>query len=122
MLQIVSYTPEAMAAWHQANRDRRMPLIRDRKRKHKSEMLAWIRELKEGSPCVDCHRHYPYYVMQYDHISDNKEVNIANVASRAWSKERIRSEIDKCDLVCANCHAERTHQRRLSTDRSDQLP
>jgi len=27
--------------------------------------------------------------------------------------ERILAEVDKCDIVCANCHRLRTYQRRL---------
>lgn len=112
----MSYTPEKMAAWHQANRDRRMPLIKERKRRHKDELLAWLKELKEGSPCADCQKSYPYYVMQFDHVSGDKDAHISSVTGRGWSKVRIQLEIDKCDLVCANCHAERTHQRRLERD------
>ncbi len=72
--------------------------------------LALIRESKD-KPCMDCGKTYGYWVMQFDHREPKlKEFNIA-----AWNKhnlEDIRIEIAKCDVVCANCHMDRTHMRR----------
>jgi len=47
--------------------------------------------------------------MQFDHLSD-KEFVLAK--ARLFSKKKILEEIHKCEVVCANCHAERTHKRR----------
>lgn len=69
-----------------------------------------IRLLKEASPCVDCGQYYPFYVMQYDHIGDDKVQDI-NRLTKAASRDRVMAEIAKCELVCANCHAARTYLR-----------
>lgn len=60
----------------------------------------------KDTPCVDCGIKYPYYVMQFDHLGD-KEYTIARMITKSISL--IQKEIDKCEVVCANCHAERTH-------------
>lgn len=65
-----------------------------------------IREAKTR-PCADCGIQYPYYVMQFDHV-DGKELSLAIVAKKHWSEDHIRREIAKCEVVCANCHCERT--------------
>jgi len=70
---------------------------------------AYIDEVKGTNPCVDCGVSYPSYVMQFDHIVDGKRGNVADMARSGFSLENIQAEIDKCELVCANCHAERTH-------------
>jgi hypothetical protein len=50
-------------------------------------------------------------VMEYDHVRGKKVDNISNLVGRVgW--ERLEKEIAKCDLVCANCHRERTFQRQ----------
>lgn len=67
-----------------------------------------IRQAK-NVPCADCGNKYPYYVMQFDH-QDNKFKNVS--AMTTYSKARLLSEISKCEVVCANCHAERTFKRR----------
>ena len=67
-----------------------------------------MREEKR-QPCRDCGVSYPYYVMEFDHLRD-KKFNLSD--SRAWaSRARLIAEITKCEVVCANCHAERSHQR-----------
>jgi hypothetical protein len=76
---------------------------------HKQKMRMFIREQKTNRPCVDCGKIYPHYVMQFDHIGTNKVAAISDLNFRAQSV--IEAEIAKCELVCANCHAERTWQR-----------
>lgn len=34
------------------------------------------------------------------------------MAQLGYSIKRISEEIKKCEIVCANCHAIRTHERR----------
>lgn len=68
-----------------------------------------VREAK-NQPCADCGRSYPYYVMDLDHREDKKFV-LAIVAKKHWAVERIQEEIAKCDVVCSNCHRERTAKR-----------
>jgi hypothetical protein len=72
-----------------------------------------IREAKDV-PCADCGRQFPHYVMDFDHRpGQNKCFNLSIAAGQPrLSWERMEAEIAKCDVVCANCHRERTHQRR----------
>jgi hypothetical protein len=70
-----------------------------------------VREAK-NKPCADCGVRYPYYVMEFDHLdSTTKEFNVSAGVTCA-SYERLLAEIAKCEVVCANCHAARTHQRK----------
>jgi hypothetical protein len=65
--------------------------------------------LKEGVPCTDCGRTFPTYVMEWDHLPDAiKTLVLADARRAAFSKERILAELEECELVCANCHRERT--------------
>jgi len=50
--------------------------------------------------------------MDFDHRPGSKKVNaIACMAGRV-SWDQTLAEIEKCDLVCSNCHRIRTKQRR----------
>jgi hypothetical protein len=87
-----------------------------RKRQHRQNILSELRALK-SVPCMDCKKTYPYYVMDYDHRDGTiKSGNVALLAFRGGRNVMLR-EIEKCDLVCANCHRERTHQRRENKKR-----
>ena len=84
-----------------------------RNRSSRKELRQKIIELKSGVPCVDCAVCYPHYVMDFDHINDDKEFNVSNLVTYS-SWEKIEKEVQKCELVCANCHRERTYKRMQS--------
>ena len=81
--------------------------------KRRKEIRIFIDNIKEKSPCLDCGKPYKSYVMQFDHVSGEKEFNVADAIRHAYSEEKIILEISKCDIVCSNCHAERTHKRKV---------
>lgn len=91
---------------------RREAIAATRTHPGREEVAAWYRGLKDMQPCADCGVRYPYYVMQWDHLG-GKEFTIAQAFNRQWSRARIEAEIAKCELVCANCHCLRTHERRV---------
>lgn len=64
----------------------------------------------KDKPCMDCGIAYPSYVMQFDHRDPKtKRNNLGQMLG--CSTETILIEIAKCDVVCSNCHAERTWRR-----------
>lgn len=81
--------------------------FKDKCRGQKKELRSFIQSLKKEKPCIDCGIVYPHYIMDYDHKYD-KKYNVSRMVT-CGSKEKILEEISKCDLVCANCHRERTH-------------
>jgi len=63
----------------------------------------WLRKLKDG-PCIDCGQRFPPPIMEWDHVRGEKEFGLADTIANNISRERILKEIEKCELVCANCH------------------
>ena len=75
-----------------------------------------IREIKKKAkdkPCADCGVKYPHYVMQFDHVRGKKVITIGSATAKINSAKALHKEIAKCEVVCANCHAERTYVRQL---------
>lgn len=68
-----------------------------------------VKELK-GRPCADCGQSFPPYVMDFDHRGE-KECDVSRVVRLGWGLARINAEVAKCDVVCANCHRQRTWER-----------
>lgn len=70
-----------------------------------------LNELK-NNPCKDCGFSYPYWIMQFDHLDPKtKTSNISRMRGRITNIDKLLEEVAKCELVCANCHADRTYKR-----------
>jgi hypothetical protein len=85
-------------------------IINEKSAEQRRSLREKVKGLKESKPCVDCNTLYPYYVMQYDHINDDKVLSISSLI-RCSNWKSVELEIAKCELVCANCHAVRTYNR-----------
>lgn len=107
---------------YKRNKDRYAEVARKNKSRQKTEKQSFVYGIKESNACADCNRFHPYYVMQFDHLFD-KENNVSALVSSNYSLNAILSEIQKCDLVCTNCHKHRTYTRNrgLATTRSSVL-
>lgn len=63
-----------------------------------------------GGECKKCGYNKHPAAMDFHHrdVSD-KDFNIGAAANKKW--EVIKKELDKCDLLCANCHREEHSNR-----------
>lgn len=78
---------------------------------HKAKKSEWLRHQK-AVPCMDCGVQYPYWVMQFDHRDPAEKIEVVSkLAARRVGWIKLEAEVAKCDVVCANCHAERTYWR-----------
>lgn len=74
----------------------------------------YIVKVKTDKSCADCGVDYPYYVMDFDHPNDDRNGRpCLGVKSYQSSLSKLKDEIDSCDVVCANCHRERSQVRML---------
>ena len=62
--------------------------------------------------CVDCGYNAHPAALQYDHVvPGGKGTDVSLLVSSGATIQEIMAEIEKCEVVCANCHAIRTHGR-----------
>jgi hypothetical protein len=59
----------------------------------------------KGGKCVVCGYHKYIGALDLHHIKGKKEFTIGSTGY-TYSKEKIRLELEKCILVCSNCHRE----------------
>ena len=68
----------------------------------------FIREYLEEHPCIDCGEK-DIVVLQFDHEEPQlKEGNISSWVTAGYGVDRIKQEVNKCSVRCANCHMRRT--------------
>lgn len=96
-------------------RNKQAYLDRNARTYHRHREL--IRQAK-ARPCADCGVQYPYYVMDFDHRDGATKSFMLSDVPRATSKSLMR-EIAKCDVVCSNCHRERTQKRLEASGKGD---
>ncbi|MEA2348652.1 MAG: hypothetical protein QOG62_2439 [Thermoleophilaceae bacterium] len=104
---------------YSANKQRYVDQARRGKQARNLERTRFLIGYFASNPCADCGETDPM-VLEFDHLGE-KEFNIgAALPYRNWSS--ILREIEKCDVVCANCHRRRTKRRartlrfRLTTE------
>jgi hypothetical protein len=62
-------------------------------------------------PCVDCGER-DVRCLDFDHREGTEKLdNVCSLVHEAVSWSRILSEIEKCDVRCANCHRKVTMKR-----------
>ena len=62
-------------------------------------------------PCADCKQVFPPYVMDFDHVMGVKSANVSKLR-QGHSMVHFLAEVQKCEVLCSNCHRIRTHSRR----------
>jgi len=96
--------------YYEANKEKQKKQIYASRKIRITATKKYIRSLKESTPCMDCGVKYPYYVMDFDH-QHSKEFLISKAVDEGISLDKIKKEIEKCHIVCSNCHRERTHNK-----------
>lgn len=58
-----------------------------------------------GGVCKECGYHKCLAALEFHHLDPNeKDLDPSRILNRSW--EKIKLELDKCILLCSNCHKE----------------
>lgn len=93
---------------YQKNRERYIEINGARKRQVRTERMVWLVQYLREHPCVDCGETDPV-VLDFDHLRDKSFTIGQMLAERPWLE--VLAEMEKCEVVCSNCHRRRTAQR-----------
>ena len=86
---------EVQARWAREN-----PQNRQRHTQKRQQIVIKAKD----KPCVACGIKYHYAAMDLHHLDPSlKKDSIGNL-TKAGKLEEIREEIEKCVVLCANCH------------------
>lgn len=66
-------------------------------------------DLLSKKSCVDCGESDPV-VLDFDHKNPKEKLRpVSKLLSGHWSWKSVESEIEKCEIRCANCHRRKTY-------------
>ena len=100
MFIILAFRPRKYNKFYQKRGRTRCGSCNTKIRRYRAKAAA-IKHL--GGKCQNCSWHGDQAALQFHHVDPSKkEFIIGNVANRRW--DFIKREIEKCVLLCANCH------------------
>jgi DNA invertase Pin-like site-specific DNA recombinase len=82
----------------------------ERKKQVVNNVIQWRRRKKielvdyKGGRCNKCGYDKCIDALEFHHL--NPEDKDFTISGKSWSIERLKKEVDKCILVCSNCHKE----------------
>jgi hypothetical protein len=86
--------------WHYRNRN----VNAERTLQRRAELRAWVYRLRQSHGCSRCTEDNPA-CLEFHHVDEaDKEMQIGRMVTHGYSRERIEEEIEKCIVLCANCH------------------
>jgi predicted DNA-binding protein YlxM (UPF0122 family) len=87
--------------WYSKNQEHAKEKVIERK----NAINKWFKEIKRQLRCEKCGEDHPA-CLEFHHLNPSeKKINLSEaVAIKGWSKNKILDEIDKCVVLCSNCH------------------
>lgn len=100
---------ERFKAYYAKNKEKQLSVVRQRNeaatRVNQVKILDYLRE----HPCVDCGED-DVVVLEFDHVHGKKRAHVSKLI-QGWAWRTVEAEIEKCEVVCCNCHRRRTLTR-----------
>lgn len=73
-----------------------------------------------GGKCVFCGYDKNYAALDFHHIDPSKKLFGINTATKG-TRDKLMAEIEKCVLLCRNCHSE-LHHPKMNSDKWPDAP
>ncbi len=83
---------------------RKHRIIRVRLNQNRLNIKKWFRELKSSLTCTKCTENHPACLTFHHNDPTKKEHNISDMIHRVWSRKKVLEEMEKCTVLCENCH------------------
>ncbi len=93
---------------YNSNREYYLKKARKRNTELNLELLSYLKKYFLEHPCIDCGES-DITVLEFDHTGKVPKFKAVSYLMRyRFTLEKIKQEIDKCEVRCANCHRRKT--------------
>ena len=107
----ISFTPEQKILHKQEWRMNNKEKIKQSKKKGMMRKKLFISDFKRDKCCSNCgYKEYPE-ILQFHHNKGKKEFEISDSEKLGYPK--IKTEMERCILLCPNCHFLLHYKERL---------
>ncbi len=80
------------------------------KRIRKKKLAEWLSLYKLNLKCNICDEKHPACLDFHHSNSKEKDGTVANMITEGYSIKTIKKEIEKCIVLCKNCHAKKHYE------------
>lgn len=70
----------------------------------REELKNWYRDFKATLKCERCGQDHPATIQFHHPDPSIKEFEISRAVHNGFSIETIMKEVEKCEILCSNCH------------------
>jgi hypothetical protein len=88
------------------------------KKKEEIWRAGFVTEYLRSQPCVGIdpegcpYRETDPFVLTFHHVRGTKKMDISQMVNQGYSLPAMQEEIEKCIVLCFNCHMRSEKQRR----------
>lgn len=75
-----------------------------RSKAYRENTIAWLQKYKDTLQCERCSEDFNQCLHFHHKNPEDKKMSISNMPHSGYSIESIKNEINKCIVLCANCH------------------
>jgi len=104
--------------WYVKNKKKKKEQSQKSRKRAVKRNRKFVEALKLGSPCP-CGETEPC-CLSFHHENGDKTGNISDMVNRGYGIARIQKEIDKCSVLCLNCHA-KLHGKKRDEEKEKEL-
>tara|TARA_R110000744_G_scaffold297476_2_gene407273 strand:+ start:313 stop:759 length:447 start_codon:yes stop_codon:yes gene_type:complete len=81
-------------------------------KRNSKKKLEYMKRYKLFVGCAFCGYKKHYAALEFDHINPDTKLGTISQAYRGWGMKKIKDEIRKCQVLCANCHRVKTMEEK----------
>lgn len=88
--------------WYKKNKEKETARVQARQK----SLRDYVQDYKLERGCSVCGYRRCGAALDLHHATGEKKLGVSNLIQRCPSPEKLQVELDKCVVLCANCHRE----------------
>ncbi len=100
-----AYRKEYGADWYQRHKEEVKERTRRTNKRRRQENKEWYRTYKSKLNCMICGENHIACLQFHHRDKSEKSGEVGSLIGSPIGRKRIIDEMEKCDVLCVNCHA-----------------
>lgn len=105
--------------WKRQDYQNNKEYFRNKLKLRRIDNAKWLWEYKKDKKCAHCGFSHPAALIFHHINKEEKYHEISFMLINGWSQKKILEEINKCEILCSNCHMIHHHETDIRRIRMD---